>query len=220
VVRGRIPVPVSAGRSGLAEWTLEPLLPGASPGGALPDGCVEFLAALHSCGDSPVASLADAASVVAAASGSNDVRSIGERLDAALAAVPRGFGHGDFFAENLLVADGRLTGVVDWDSAGPGRLPLLDAMHLVVTSRFRPGAYEWGAAVVGELLPSAHRDPLVLDLCGRIGLDPEPALIADLVAAYWLDRAASQLRTHAEHWEDRAWIAANVESVARALQSA
>ena len=115
---------------------------------------------------------------------------------------------------------GRLTGVIDWDSAGPGRLPLLDVLQIVMTARFRPAAREWGPAVVGELVPWARRsgDALARDYCARVGLEPDPRVLERLAAAYWLDRAASQLATHAEHWEDREWIAANVEFVARSLR--
>ncbi|MBN1529452.1 MAG: aminoglycoside phosphotransferase family protein, partial [Thermoleophilaceae bacterium] len=137
-VRRRVPWPIASGTAGLAEWTLEPLLPGDSVAVPPAAECVEFLAALHSVGGPARPSLAESAGVVARASGEEAVREIGARLDAELASVPRGFGHGDFFAENLLVSDGRLTGVVDWDSAGPGRLPLLDVLHLVLTSRFGP----------------------------------------------------------------------------------
>ena len=222
IVGRRVPWPIASGTSGLAEWTLEPVFPGAAPSGPLPGECIDFLVALHSLGGEPAASLRAAAEVVAQASpaAAEPVMEIGERLEADLGAVPRGFGHGDFFAGNLLVEGGRLTGVIDWDSAGPGRLPLLDVLQVVMTARFRPAAREWGPAVVGELMPWARRsgDALARDYCARVGLEPDPRVLERLVAAYWLDRAASQLATHAEHWEDREWIAANVEFVARSLR--
>jgi Phosphotransferase enzyme family len=218
----RVPWPITSGTSGLAEWTLEPLLPGAAPSGPLPGECIDFLVAMHSVGDASPTSLHASAGVVAQASAATagQVMELAMRLDAELAGVPRGFGHGDFFAGNLLVEGSRLTGVIDWDSAGPGRLPLLDVLQLVMTSRFRPSATEWGAAVLGELMPWARRsgDAAARDYCARVGLEPDPRLLERLVAAYWLDRAASQLATHAERWEDREWIAANVEFVARSLR--
>jgi len=48
-------------------------------------------------------------------------------------------------------------------------------------------------------------------------MEADPRTLERLVVAYWLDRAASQLRTHAEHWDDREWIGSNVEFVARAV---
>ncbi len=70
-----------------------------------------------------------------------------------------------------------------------------------------------------ELLPWARRggDDLVRTYCERVGMAADPRTLERLVVAYWLDRAASQLRTHAEHWDDREWIGSNVEFVARAV---
>jgi hypothetical protein len=220
-----VPWPVAAGTTALADWAVEPLLPGAPAKAPLAGGvlaeCLDFLVGLHSVKDPASASLDGAAALVARVCGEAAaalVLETGRRLDAALAEVPRGFGHGDFFGGNLLVHDGRLAGVVDWDAAGPGRLALLDLLHLVLTSR-ETSDLGWGPAIVSELLPWARRggDALVRDYCRRVGMAPDPALLEQLVVAYWLDRAASQLGTHAEHWEDRDWIRANVEGVARAL---
>ncbi len=220
-----VPWPLAAGQSGLGEWTVEPLMPGRPAGGrvegALMAECSDFLVGLHSPGPS-VSSLAGAAEVVAEAAGpavARFVRATGARLDDELAGVPRGFGHGDFFAENLLVEGGRLSGVVDWDAAGPGRLPLLDLLHLIVTSRWRGVDLGWGPAIASHLLPWARDggDETARDHCARVGIDPDPALLERLAVAYWLDRAAAQLSTHAEYWEDRAWIEANVAAVARAV---
>ena len=110
---------------------------------------------MHSLGGT-ASSLAGAGEVVARVCGAADaaaVRETAARLDAELAGLPRGFGHGDFFAGNLLVDGGRLAGVVDWDGAGPGRLPLLDLLHLLVTSRWRGADLAWGPAIIGDLLP-------------------------------------------------------------------
>ena len=110
-----VPWPMAAGRTGLAEWTVEPLMPGAPARGVegpLMEECLDFLAGLHSLGGAP-SSLAGAAEVVAQVCGpaeASAVRAAAARLDTELAGVPRSFGHGDFFAENLLVAGGRLAG--------------------------------------------------------------------------------------------------------------
>ena len=126
-----VPWTVATGRSGLADWNVEPLIAGV-PAGLVDDSlmtdCVEFLVGLHSLGGGAPLSMTAAAEVVAqvcAAGEAATVRAIAARLDSELEDVPRGFGHGDFFAENLLVGGGRLAGVVDWDRGGPG--PTADA---------------------------------------------------------------------------------------------
>ena len=115
---------------------------------------------------------------------------------------------------------GRLAGVVDWDGAGPGRLPLLDLLHLLVTSRWRGADLAWGPAIVEDLLPWARagRDGIARDHCPRIGIDPVPALLERLVVAYWLTGPAPSSSTHAEYWDDREWIEANVVAVARVIR--
>jgi hypothetical protein len=76
----------------------------------------------------------------------------------------------------------------------------------------------WGPAILGDLLPWARGggDDLVRAHCRRIGVELDAALLERLVTAYWLERAAAQLSAHAERWEDREWIEANVCAVARA----
>jgi aminoglycoside phosphotransferase (APT) family kinase protein len=49
------------------------------------------------------------------------VRGVAEKLEAVLAEVLCGFAHGVFLNGNLLVENGRLAGVVDWDTAGRAR---------------------------------------------------------------------------------------------------
>ena len=162
-----VPWTVATGRSGLADWNVEPLMPGV-PAGRVDDSlmteCVEFLVGLHLLGGGAPLSMAAAAEVVAmcAPGRRRPSRAIAARLDSELADVPRGFGHGDFFAENLLVGGGRLAGVVDWDGAGPGRLPMLDLLHLLITSRWE--ATTWAGArrsrVAAALGPRGRRRAL------------------------------------------------------------
>ena len=117
------------GQAGLAVWSAEHRLRGASAPVQLTErllaDCLDFLVALHELdGEGPPQSLARDAEVLAeVASGSlaGELRQLGLSLDERLAGVRRGFGHGDFWSGNLLVADGRLSGVVDWPSGGPGR---------------------------------------------------------------------------------------------------
>jgi aminoglycoside phosphotransferase (APT) family kinase protein len=129
--------------------------------------------------------------------------------------VPRGVAHGDFWAENLLVADGRLRGVVDWSGAGAGRLPLLDLYHLLVDRA--EGMI--GDAIVSWLLPAVASGggPLVASYCARVGLDRDPELLRALAAAYWLEHIAHHLRSYADRAERPAWLARNVHAPAAAL---
>jgi aminoglycoside phosphotransferase (APT) family kinase protein len=118
--------------------------------------------------------------------------------------------------------EGRLTGVVDWDSAGPGRLPLLDLLHLLVT---RAGAFsddEWGESVVARVLPVARAggDDVVRRYCRELGLPTDARTLETFVWAYWLDYAAYQLRTHLLRRSQPAWIERNAERMARSAADA
>ncbi len=205
VVSERIPLPIRYGRTGLADWTVEPKAQGTPVRGdvmapAFLEECVTFLAALYeSPVDGPRRSLiVDAercASVCPTERQRSDLMALGEELERILADVPRGFGHGDFWVENLFGEGEHLSGVIDWDGGGPGRLPLIDLIHLQV-SGFRDG----GQATIGDALLDSQLaaartggNDLTRDYCQRIGLDPDPEILEALVLAFWIDRTALEL---------------------------
>jgi aminoglycoside phosphotransferase (APT) family kinase protein len=140
---------------------------------------------------------------------------LADRVDDALSGVPFGFGHGDFFCGNLLASGDRLTGVLDWDAAGPGRPPLIDLLHLRHEAAYPVPDHEWGASVVRRLLPWARSggDDMARTYCRRVGFEPDPATLEALVLSYWLDRLDYQLRTHAHRSRHTEWLAGNIDDV-------
>ena len=220
--------PIASGRSGLADWALEQRLPGTRPQPILPArvlaDCLDFLAALHTSGPRGARSRTpiDDAKLIAAVCDeerSSAVMRVAEGLAAEVVDLPRGFAHGDFFRGNLLVDGGRLAGVVDWDAAGPGRLPFLDLLHLRHMSKHRPPDRDWGLTVVRGLLPWARAggDELTRGFCRRLGVQPSPALLEALAVAYWLERLGYQLSTYADRTERPVWLERNVDEVLRAI---
>jgi aminoglycoside phosphotransferase (APT) family kinase protein len=106
--------------------------------------------------------------------------------------APRTVVHGDFWAGNILVSDGRVTGVVDWEAASVSGEPVRDlarfanmyALYLdrgVRRGRRVPGhaglvAGEWGAGIDYALhgdgwFPSLYRE-FLRDGLTRLGADP------------------------------------------------
>lgn len=83
--------------------------------------------------------------------------------------------HGDFHLGNCLFENGgrRLVGVIDWDLGACPGLPVLDALHLLMTSE---GAGRLDAAtavrVLGDGLPSVTRG-LLADYMEAIGIQRE-----------------------------------------------
>jgi hypothetical protein len=227
IVAERVPWPLAVGKTGLADWSLEQRLPGSKPEGllgpALLAECVDFLVALHGAdGASAGRSLSEDAESIAAVRPPERraaLAAVGSRLDSALADVPRGFGHGDFFLGNLLTEGDHLSGVVDWDAGGPGRLPLLDLIHLQHLAQYSLADEDWGPSLVRHLFPWAQSggDEVARTYCSRIGLEPEPGLLETLAVAYWLDRVAYTLRTHRQRRTEPRWLVRNVDNVLEAV---
>lgn len=230
-VARRVPWQTGAGRTGLGDWTLEPLLDGASPAPQpspeLLAECIDFLVLLNGIqgGEDRSRSLAQhsqAIAAVAPARHASAVRELGERLDEALSLLPRGFAHGDFGLPNLLVADGRLAGVVDWEAAGPSRLPVLDLFHLLVELELRPRE-QLGPAMVRVLLPLAAEGggPHVQQYATGLGLPLDRPLLESLALAYWLEIVGYALATYSrDERRQRTWVRENVERVVPQLDEA
>ncbi len=224
-VAERAPWLLASGKSGLAEWSLERRLAGSRPTtltDPLRAQCLDFLVALHTAGGSGAAlrPSEDAESIaVFRPERGVALAAVGSRLDSALADVPRGFGHGDFFLGNLLAEGDHLTGVVDWDAGGPGRLPLLDLIHLQHLAQYSLADEDWGPSLVRHLFPWAQSggDEVARTYSSRIGLEVTPGLLQSLAAAYWLDRTAYTLRTHRQRRTEPRWLARNVDHVLEAV---
>lgn len=225
-VADRVPWVLAAGREGLADWLLERTLAGTPATARLSErlmsDCLEFLAALHLAGSDPGptgALVEDAAILVehSAPEYGPILAELGERLEAELADLPRGFGHGDFWTGNLLVRSGRLVGVVDWDAAGSGRLPILDLLHLRLSSIRAHKRQHLGPVLLGHLLqPDGLRsDDVTRTYCDRVGIELTSDRFEALLVAYWLSRTAHELRTNADRSRD--WRSENVDLVLEGL---
>jgi Phosphotransferase enzyme family len=225
-VSKRVPNLLGHGRSGLARWSLEQRLPARRSPTALSvkllEECVDFLVALHGArgGDAPDSLVARAELVARVRPAADGVRTLAARLEETLVDVPRGFGHGDFFLGNLLVDDrGALTGVVDWDAGGAGRLPLLDLVHLRHMAEYSLPDDDWGPSVLAHVLPWARAggDEVARAYCRRVGFDADPRRLTALAYAYWLDRLGYQVRTHLHRHTEERWLERNVDLVLQAV---
>lgn len=198
-----LPWPVATGETGIASWSVERRAIGrTAPSPLSPfliDTATDFLVALWSVSEgSGAGGVRDDAAVVAAhadPSAAEQLLSLAEDLERELAAVPRGFVHGDFWGGNLLVDGNRtLTGVIDWASATAHGLPLLDLLHLQVSDRREQSGARLGPALLDRIRrPTGHESATVARYCERIGLPRSTALHRDLALAYWLQALARDI---------------------------
>lgn len=223
-----VPWPLAHGKAGIADWLLEPRLRGtpAQPvlGERLLAQALDVLAELHAAGamSGVLGSPAADARVLSAAvdpGQAERLRELGERLEARLAPLPRSVAHGDFSYGNLLQEGGSLTGVVDWNKVKQGSLPLLDLLNLMLTSEVAVSGHTHGRVFREFLLPWARAggNDTARAFCRRIGVDLRGGLFEDLVAAWWLDRHAQQVRTYSDRLKRPNWLHENVERPFRAL---
>ena len=229
-VLAKMPQLLASGRTGLVDWALEERLPGATPSSlsaGLRDECLDFLESLWWSGgeasaESPAVDDANVVAETCAPAAAPVLRALAERIDEIVGELPRGFVHGDFWAQNLLVRGERLAGVVDWEAAGPGRLPLLDLFQLRINAEQPHVDLAWGPTIVRHLLPQARAggDALTRTFCARIEIAPTREQLTALVAGYWLDRLAYQLGSYAERRRQPTFIAQNVEAVIRPFADA
>jgi aminoglycoside phosphotransferase (APT) family kinase protein len=222
IVAERVPDVLAEGSTGLARWTLEQRLPGRPPsyplGPRVLAWCTDFLVALQTVGESGGSDLTSQATAAADACPREEadaIHRLARRLAPSVRELRRGFGHGDFWAGNLLVEGNTLTGVIDWENAGAARLPLLDLLHLELNAERPTMPERWGPAILERLLPSARAggSHLVREYCERVGLAATPELLVDLVFAYWLDRLALELTSFVDRRLRKSWMQNNVELI-------
>jgi hypothetical protein len=122
--------------------------------------------------------------------------------------------HGDYWANNVLVgSDGRVAGIVDWDSARARELATHDALHLAISAQRARTGRSWGAALRGVLDPG---DGSPTDLPG---IEPIDGLSRrDMLLLYWLFTIEVNHVRHASTVRSRTWIDANVVTVLEGLR--
>lgn len=225
-VRSVVIWPIAHGTVGPARYVLERRAPGHHPRrvtNALWGECSGFLAALHLTGqdgrtasDQRFVDRVDAwcrrmSSHLPPAEVSL-LSALGDRVLDAVRDVRLGFGHGDMWPANLLVEDGRLRAVLDWDWGSRDSLPMLDALELWAMTAASKAAAEPGPRAVDLLVPSARVgfDERLRSHARAIDLELDARTALALTAAYWLERSFRDLRPFSARPKDRRWFSANV----------
>jgi len=135
--------------------------------------------------------------------------------------TPRTAVHGDFWFGNLLVAGGRISGVVDWESASPSGDPLRDVARFALSYSLyldrhsragrevsgHPGltAGPWGAGITYAIdgqgwFPDAFRG-FLQDSLKRLGGDPQTWRDVALAGLAEIAATADHPEFARHHWE-------------------
>ncbi len=113
--------------------------------------------------------------------------------------------HGDFWPGNILVSnDGRLTGVLDWDSSVDGGWPLVDLLHFIAFQNKWQARWFFGRVVTRQLTPlrlSRLERELAATYLSALSIREE--LWPGLVAIYWLTQASRCSGPFGEGWTRR-----------------
>lgn len=225
VVRDRLVQPLAVDRLGPALYCLEPKVAGAHPrrmSARLWRDCHDFLVALHGSpgggGDTArfvQRELGDDLALLARhvdARGRRVLDLLRHELADRLGVVPLGWEHGDFWLQNLLIQEGRLAAVLDWDTAAPASLAMLDLMDLTALSSWRRSALTPGPRCIAVLWPLARAggDRRMHEYAEATGTPRDPRTLEALARAYWVRRVARDLRDYPDRQVRRRWMAENV----------
>lgn len=112
------------------------------------------------------------------------------------ARFPHGLVHGDYSASNVLLSDGEVRGVLDWEESQSRGIPAIDAVCLLISGgRLRTPGPSFAERVFGI----ARREAEYGDLLGLIDeyyekTGTDPARHAGIVFLYWLHAVCHRLR--------------------------
>jgi len=126
--------------------------------------------------------------------------------------------HGDFWPGNVIFDPATLevTGIIDWEWAGPGELPAHDLLYLLIQTRMLARGRELGHVLQALLegAPWEATERTILEAAGVIG-EGEATVEPEILLLVWLRHVASNLVQSPGDARNWIWTSRNVESVLR-----
>jgi aminoglycoside phosphotransferase (APT) family kinase protein len=124
--------------------------------------------------------------------------------------------HGDFAPGNILAdADGRITGVLDWEFAHPQGLPALDVVFFLLTARVYARRQELGRVIRDLIAPNPVWSPAEAELIAATG--GASIGVERLVLLSWLHHAAQMITRCTRYIDSGLWIHSNIRVVLDSL---
>ena len=242
--RSLLPVPLAAGRHGRRAYAVERAIAGQPASRALRrsarishvlDLGAAAITTLHRVTavsrviddallerwvEAPLRLLEELGPVLGPGGSGTAVHRLADRLREPLTGRPcvTAWTHGDYWCGNLLLDQRgeRVAGIVDWGAARPDGLPVIDLLHLLLTTRATVGRVSLGdvvgATLRGGLQGSGERRLLArADWSWPVGTPDESAVV--LLA--WLGHVTSVMIKRPDYRTDRRWLERNVGTVLR-----
>jgi len=211
-----VPRPLRAGTTAGAAWATETVLPGRHTSRLTSDlleDVTRHLAGLPGAASAPSA-VDDQLREVAWAFPDR-----AEALDAVAGAVrqwtassPSVLTHGDLWLNNVLVADGHLSGVFDWDGWHPAGVPGTDLLNLLAAEERTRSRRDIGPLLISDYWRSAGVVESLRPYMAARGIAmPDAAGLAAIGAAWWASRVAGSLDRGKRPTEDPAWVERNLD---------
>ena len=212
-----IPRLLARGRSGVAAWTAETLLPGhraASLTPALVAAIAGFCARLPRDGSPPTAFASDIASLIERLPCFRELLlELQARVAPVIAGLPSVLRHGDLWRGNLLVEGGALTGVVDWDAWHPSGVPGTDLLHLVASAHAFATRQSFGELMRERPWERPMFTAAATGYWNQLGIDPTRETLEAIGIAWWATHTEANLKRHPHMAADECWLTRSVESL-------
>jgi hypothetical protein len=212
-----IPRLAAQGQAGPAAWTTETLLPGRRAGSLSPGlvaAVADFCARLPHDGSPPTAFASDIAGLIDRLPRFRaPLLELEARAAPVIAALPSVLRHGDLWRGNLLVQDGALTGVVDWDAWHPSGVPGTDLLHLVASARAFATRQSFGELMRERPWERASFTAAATGYWRKLGIDPTRETLEAIGIAWWTMHTKANLQRHPHMVADERWLTRTVESL-------
>ena len=217
-----VPRPIGTGQIAVARWSLETRLAGTRAA-RLTDAMLAELTAF--CARLPASFVPSSAFIDdlddigrAFPARAPVLKAIGAFIRPVLRTLPAVARHGDLWSGNVLVDDGRLAGVIDWDAWHPRGVPGTDLLHCLATDLAHASGRELGSVWLEAPWRSARYQRVMTPYWSALDVWPDAATLQAVGIAWWAGYVAHSLACDPQLVGDARWAAANVDAVLSALE--